>query len=152
MGLLRRAVDRCPSFGWAWVSIAMLEGLRGDPIRAVDACKVAERLNPRDPMPFRLHSAGCVANWARLDWPGVLANARLALLSADVSYIRALAVIAHAELGHPAEAGIATGVLRNRFPDFHIGGHATRIRRFENLCGVQRESWCRRLAEAGLPD
>lgn len=152
VGLLRRAVERCPSFGWAWVSIALLEAMRGDASRALDACTVATRLNPRDPMPFRLHSASCLAHWARHDWPRVLESARLALMSASISYIRALVIVAHAELGREAEVGAATALLRNRFPDFRIGGHAGRLRRFENLCGAPRDVWCRRLTEAGLPD
>src|SRR5690606_23996887 len=114
LGLLRRVVERCPSFGWAWTSVALLEGLRGDPGRALDACNFAERLNPRDPMHFRLHSARCVSHWARLDWPRVLESARLVLMSAKISYIGALVIVAHAEMGRAAEAEAATELLRQR--------------------------------------
>ena len=68
LGFLERAVERCPSFVWARVSIAMLEAMRRDPRHALEACLHAERLNPRDPMAFRLESARIVAYWALEDW------------------------------------------------------------------------------------
>lgn len=153
LGLRERAVEWCPSFGWAWVSIAMLEAMRRDPRRALDACLHAERLNPRDTMAFRLESARDVAHWALEDWARVLKHAHLALASApDLTYVRALVVVAHAELGQMEEARAARATLNERFPDFHIGYHSDRLERFEGLCGKPLEAWRERLTEPGLPE
>jgi adenylate cyclase len=152
LGLLHRSVARCPSLGWAWVSVALLEGLRGDPRRALEACAQAERLSPKDPMAFRLHSARAVAGWALGDWESVLKDARLVLASVPgLAYVRALQVIALAELGQMDEARTVAARLLDRFPDFRFVDNAARLRRFEAVRGAPLDAWNRRLKEIGLP-
>ncbi len=152
MSLVRGAVERCPSFGWAWVSIGMLEALFGDPRRALDACDRAERLNPRDPMAFRLHSARVVAHWALLDWESVLEHGlRTLAASPRISYVRALLVVGNAELGRHDAARAAAAILREQFPDFSIENHAERVDRMPGVRGAPVAAWRRRLREAGLP-
>jgi adenylate cyclase len=55
--LVERAIERCPSFAWAWESSAMMHAYRGDSEKAVERARHALRLSPNDPMAFRSHMA-----------------------------------------------------------------------------------------------
>lgn len=153
LGLLRGATERCPSFGWAWTSIAMLEALRGDPQRAFDPCEVATRLNPRDPMAFRTRSARVCALQAIGDWTGVLKEARaVAAMAPNVVWIWSIIVTSLGELGRPDDAREAAAALRERFPDFHVRRMLDVFGRMQNIGGRNGAVIERRLREAGLPD
>jgi adenylate cyclase len=51
--LVENATVQCPSFAWAWASLALLEYYFRSPERAIELGKTALRLNPRDPQSFR---------------------------------------------------------------------------------------------------
>jgi len=51
--LVEDATVQCPSFAWAWASLALLEYYIGSPERAIELGQTALRLNPRDPQNFR---------------------------------------------------------------------------------------------------
>ena len=153
LGLLRGAVERCPSFTWAWVSIGMLEGLQGDPHRAFEACDRAARLNPKDPMAFRTRSARACAHQAIGNWAGVLEEARaVAAIVPDVAWIHAVIITSLGELGRHAEAREAAANLRDRFPDFSVARMLEVVCRMRNMRGSNAETIEQRLRQAGLPD
>ncbi len=150
---LRGTIERCPSLVWAWVAVALLEAQHGDPTRAFEACDRAQRLNPKDPMAFRLHSARVVAHWALEDWAGMLEPARQALATAPtLAYMLAAVIVSLAELGRDAEAGAATAALVERVPGFRIAHVLDLLSRMRNFHGSNIEVWRRRLREAGIPD
>lgn len=153
LALLRGATDRSPSFSWAWASIAMLEGLHGDPHEAFEACDRAARLNPRDSMAFRTRSARAGAYQAVGDWAGVLSEARAVVAMApNVVWIWAMIITSLSELGRTTEAREAAAALRERFPDFCIRRMLEVFRRMRNMRGEHADLIEGRLREAGLPE
>ena len=50
---VEQALERCPSFAWAWVASALLHGFQGRFETAIERCQRALRLSLRDPLAFR---------------------------------------------------------------------------------------------------
>ena len=57
IALVEDATDQCPSFAWAWASLALLEFYFRSPERAIELGETAQRLSPRDPHSFRCEMA-----------------------------------------------------------------------------------------------
>ncbi len=55
--LVEDATVQCPSFAWAWASLALLEFYFRSPERAIKLSEIAQRLSPRDPQSFRCEMA-----------------------------------------------------------------------------------------------
>jgi len=55
--LVEDVTRQCPSFAWAWASLALLESYHGDARRAIELANTALRLSPRDPQSFRCEMA-----------------------------------------------------------------------------------------------
>jgi len=55
--MVEQATNQCPSFAWAWASLALLELYYRNPKRAIELGEIALRLNPRDPQSFRAEMA-----------------------------------------------------------------------------------------------
>ncbi|MDJ0947011.1 MAG: adenylate/guanylate cyclase domain-containing protein [Kiloniellales bacterium] len=62
LAMVERALDRCPSFAWAWVASAILHLCQGRFETAIERCERALRLSPRDPMAFRAQISRAFAN------------------------------------------------------------------------------------------
>jgi len=59
ISLVEEVTRQCPSFAWAWASLALLESYHGAPQRAIELAETALRLSPRDPQSFRCEMAIC---------------------------------------------------------------------------------------------
>lgn len=150
---LRAAVERSPNFVWALVSLAAQEAIRGDPHRAQELCVQAERLNPRDPMAFRLHSTRALASWAQCDWAALLDHAATTqALMPNLWNTRAHVIVGLAELGRTEEMRAAARDFKERFPEFRLATHAERLSKQKNLAGAPLDTWLKCLRAAGLPD
>jgi adenylate cyclase len=57
ISLVEDVTRQCPSFAWAWASLALLEAYHGDARRAIELANTALRLSPRDPQSFRCEMA-----------------------------------------------------------------------------------------------
>jgi adenylate cyclase len=57
IALVEEVTRQCPSFAWAWASLALLESYHGDARRAIHLAKTSLRLNPSDPQSFRCEMA-----------------------------------------------------------------------------------------------
>lgn len=55
--LVEDVTRQCPSFAWAWASLALLESYHGDARKAIELANTALRLSPRDPQSFRCEMA-----------------------------------------------------------------------------------------------
>jgi adenylate cyclase len=67
--LVEEATEQCPSFAWAWASLALLELYYRSPERAIELGEIALRLSPRDPQSFRAEMAiaGAYFNLHRIE-------------------------------------------------------------------------------------
>jgi adenylate cyclase len=150
---LRSVVDRCPNFVWAIVSLAAQEAIRGSAETAMDLCDRAERLNPKDPMAFRLHATRALASWAQCDWESLLTHATRTLgLMPNMWNMQAHTIVALTQLGRTDELQSATEAFKSQFPNFRLATHEERLSKQKNLAGAPLTTWVASLRAAGILD
>lgn len=151
--VLRSVVDRCPNFVWALVSLAAQEAIRGSAETAMDLCDQAERLNPKDPMAFRLHATRALASWAQCDWESLLTHATRTLsLMPNMWNMQAHRIVALTQLGRTDEMQSAADAFKSQFPDFRLATHEERLSKQKNLAGAPLTTWVANLRAAGVLD
>lgn len=151
--VLRSAVDRCPNFVWALVSLAAQEAIRGSAEIAMDLCDQAERLNPKDPMAFRLHATRALASWAQCDWESLLKHATRTLsLMPNMWNMQAHMIVALTQLGRTDEMQKAAEAFKSQFPDFRLATHEERLSKQKNLAGEPLYTWVASMRAAGILD
>ena len=152
LGLLRAAVERCPSFVWAWASLGMHQGHQHDPVEGLSACDEAIRLSPRDPMAFRAHLAKAAALFYAQRWDEVPAAARRALDINPANFAQwVFLVTALAAVGDESALMRARTELLTRFPEASITRFRQCFGQFRNYAR-QRDDLEARMRAAGLPD
>jgi adenylate cyclase len=80
ISLVEEVTLQCPSFAWAWASLALLESYHGAPQRAIELAQTALRLSPRDPQSFRCEMAICKSHLVLKQYERSLYYAELGLL------------------------------------------------------------------------
>lgn len=80
VSLVEEVTRQCPSFAWAWASLALLESYHGAPQRAIELAETALRLSPRDPQSFRCEMAICKSHLVLKQYERSLYYAELGLL------------------------------------------------------------------------
>lgn len=150
--LIREAAERCPSFGWAWVSIGMLSSLQVEPDLAIEACARAKRLSPRDPMAFRVDLAESAA-WKFAERYDMAAAAARRSLRGNPNLMPSHAYLVDAlmALGELDAARAAAAELLARYPNFTIGRFHNVVRGARQYARL-RQATEDRLRSAGLPD
>lgn len=151
-GLLRAAVERCPSFVWAWASLGMHQAHQHDPVEGLRACDEAIRLSPRDPMAFRAHLAKAAALFYAQRWDEVSAAARRALdINPAIFAQWMFLVTALADRGDVGALERARTELLTRFPEASIGRFRQCYGQFRNY--ARQCDWLEtRMRAAGVPD
>lgn len=151
--VLRSAVDRCPNFVWALVSLAAQEAIRGSAETAMDLCDQAERLNPKDPMAFRLHATRALASWARCEWESLLTHATRTLsLMPNMWNMQAHRIVALTQLGRSDDMQKAADAFKDQYPDFRLATHEERLSKQKNLAGAPLTTWVTSMRAAGILD
>ena len=79
LSLVEEVTRQCPSFAWAWASLALLESYHGAPQRAIELAETALRLSPRDPQSFRCEMAICKSHLVLKEYEKSLEYAELGL-------------------------------------------------------------------------
>ena len=77
--LVEEVTRQCPSFAWAWASLALLESYHGAPQRAIELAETALRLSPREPQSFRCEMAICKSHLVLNEYEKSLEYAELGL-------------------------------------------------------------------------
>ncbi len=150
--LLRDAVERSPSFMWAWASLGMQHAHHHDPEQGLGACEHAIRLSPRDPLAFRAHLARCAALFYVGRWDEVPAAARASLEinpNQFGSWVYLVAALADDRTG--VALSTARQQLMTRFPETTIGRFRQCYGHFRNYAR-QRDTLEARLRAAGVPN
>lgn len=151
--ILRSVVDRCPNFVWALVSLAAQEAIRGSAETAMELCDQAERLNPKDPMAFRLLATRALASWAQCDWESLLEHATRTLsLMPNMWNMQAHRIVALTQLRRADDLQRAAETFKTQFPDFRLATHEERLSKQKNLSGEPLTTWVASLRAAGIQD
>ncbi len=72
LGHVTRAIELCPNCVSAWGSSCLLNGMHGNTAVALKHGEEALRLNPRDPLSYRVHMGMALAFIVTLDWQRLL--------------------------------------------------------------------------------
>lgn len=147
MELVAGAAEQCPSFAWAWTSRSFLESFFGDPHRGLEFAERALRLNPRDPLIFRVYRAITTACIGTGDYQRALDMAREGLKyngSILALHLQKISALARMQRLDEARAE-ATSVLK-RHPDFRVSRFLEYRGRFNSSAGMADD-----LRASGLP-
>ncbi|MXN65860.1 adenylate/guanylate cyclase domain-containing protein [Stappia sp. GBMRC 2046] len=119
--LVQDATEQCPSFAWAWASLALLHLYYRSPEKAIELGKIALRLSPRDPQSFRAEMAiaGAYFNLDRFE--DCLSYAEESLRKAPkIQYFIVLKIVCLVQLGRVEEARLTARRYMERHPGFTI--------------------------------
>jgi len=149
--MVEEATDHCPSFAWAWASLALLELYYRSSERAIELAKIALRLNPRDPQSFRAEMAvaGAYFNLDRFD--ECLQYCERSLQKApDIQFFVIFRIVCLVQLNRLETARTAAERFIERHPRFTISrwGALTRSSPLPEKLAMMEEH----LHTAGLPD
>ena len=134
MSLLASAVDVCPSFAWAWVSRSYLETFYGDPKLGVEFGEVALRLNPKDPLIFRIYLALANPHLALGQNSEALDSADRGLRrNASIMGFRVLKALALKRMDRLEDARKEASALIARHPEFRIARFLKHAGKFSHL-------------------
>ena len=150
---VERAIQTCPNCVSAWGSSCLLNGMRGRSEIALEHGERALRLNPRDPMAYRLHYGMALAHIARRDWGGVLRSVeRARIFENSVVTFRVYEVAALQQLGKMERAAALAAKLSALEPGFTVSRFMARMLTPRALDPRLYEPMGPALVAAGLPD
>jgi len=148
MALVAGAVEQCPNFAWAWVSRSFLETFFGDPRLGLDFANVALRLNPRDPLIFRMYHALTIAHVTLGEYQNALDTACEGLkYNPNIAGMMLEKVLCLARLGRAEEARAEASNLVLRHPDFSVSRFLSHTGQFQCFTGASQD-----LLASGLPE
>ena len=123
--LLERAVEKCPSFAWAWTSASLLHGYRGNSETAIEYALTALRLSPNNPMAFRTYLALCFGHTSAGDFEASLDCAVRGLeLNPRATILMRFQMIALAHLGRLDEAKAVARRHMELAPGYTVANYA----------------------------
>ncbi len=148
--LVRRGLDAAPSLAWLWGSQGFLTLFNGDPTEALAAFDTAKRLDPRDPLSYRINIGTGMANILEGDFATAL-RAGLEALEQSPHNLAALRIVIMSCVEHGDEARVREYKKRllTLQPEFRIGAWLDRHPVRNN---ARSEQFRKSLRKAGLPD
>jgi adenylate cyclase len=122
LGHVTRAIEVCPSCNSAWGSSCLLNAYRGDTNVALQHGETALRLNPRDPLSYRVHNGMMWAFVFDADWDKVLdCMERVRPFMNQVQVFRIMEIAAQVNLGRLERARALAERLLALDPGFSVG-------------------------------
>ena len=119
--LVEDATVQCPSFAWAWASLALLEYYFRSPERAIELGQTALRLNPRDPQSFRCEMAIAGAYFVLDRFEECLKYCEQGLQKApDIQFFILWRIVCLAQLDRIEQARVVGQRFIERHPSFTI--------------------------------
>ena len=149
--LVEGATEQCPSFAWAWASLALLEYYYRSPERAIEIGEIALRLNPRDPQNFRSEIAIAGAYFVLNRFEECLKYCEQGLQKApDVQIFIVFRIVCLVQLDRIEEARLVAQRFIERHPNFTISrwNALTRSSSDASQIATLQEA----LRKVGLPD
>jgi len=146
--LIERALSLNPNLTIAWFLSGWTKILEGEPQAAIEHFARAMRLNPLDPLSYRMYTGTAAAHFlaGRYDEASRWAENALREQPSDVSSLR-IAAASYALAGRSSEAKRAMARMRELDPEFHMSDFAQVVpfRRAEDI-----ERYKEGLRKAGL--
>ncbi|CUH45865.1 adenylate/guanylate cyclase domain-containing protein [Ruegeria atlantica] len=129
LDLVEQAIDKSPSFAWAWASSSLLYSYIAAADQALERARVALRVSPRDPFAFRTYIAVSLANIVKGDYEALLRSGDKGISlnprAINFHYHRAIAL---AQLGRMNEAENARNLVLEIDPGFRISEYISYCR------------------------
>jgi Flp pilus assembly protein TadD len=118
----RRAIELNPNFSNGYSELGRSLAAVGQPQQAIEACRTALRLNPRDPSNWERHDTLAVAHFTAGDYEASLREARTAVQGRP-ELPEGLIILAAAasKLGEVEEAQRAISQCVTRWPGIRLG-------------------------------
>jgi adenylate cyclase len=147
--LVEDATVQCPSFAWAWASLALLEYYFRSPERAIELGQTALRLNPRDPQSFRSEMAIAGAYFALNQFEECLKYSEQGLQKApDIQFFIVFRIVCLVQLDRIEQARVVGQRFIERHPKFTVSHWSVLTRGAPDTRTVTMED---ALRKAGLP-
>jgi adenylate cyclase len=148
--LVEDATVQCPSFAWAWASLALLEYYFRSPERAIELGQTALRLNPRDPQSFRSEMAIAGAYFVLNRLEECLKYSEQGLQKAPgIQFFIVFRIVCLVQLDRIEQARVVGQRFIERHPKFTVSRWSAQTRGAPNTrTGTMEDA----LRKAGLPD
>jgi adenylate cyclase len=151
MRLVEEATVQCPSFAWAWASLALLELYYRDAARAIELAKIALRLNPRDPQSFRAEMAIAGAYYNLDQFEQCLKYCEQSLSKApDIQFFIVFRIACLVHMNRLEEAHTVAQRFIERRPNFTVSRWGALTRSSPDASKIARMKEA--LLKAGLPE
>ena len=148
-----RAIELCPNCNSAWGSSCILHGMHGDTARALEHGETALRLNPRDPLSYRVHMGMMLAFIVERQWGRVLdCIERVRPFMNQVQVFRVNEIAALANLGRLDRARRLAEQLSALNPGFTVSRFRENRRRVRAMAPGGYEPLYEGLLAAGVPE
>lgn len=148
-----QAIELCPNCNSAWGSSCLLNAMRGSTAVALEHGETALRLNPRDPLSYRVHIGMMLACVVAQDWERALEcveRARPFRNQVLVFRVNEIAALVH--LGRHERAETMAKKLLALNPGFTVGHYRENRRRVRAMRPGGWEPIYEALAAAGVPE
>jgi len=148
--LVEDATVQCPSFAWAWASLALLEYYYRSPERAIELGETALRLSPRDPQSFRSEMAIAGAYFLLNRFEECVKYSEQGLRKyPDIQFFIVFRIVCLVQLGKMEQARVVGQRFIERHPNFTISSWRALTR---DAPDTRTASMGDALRKAGLPD
>lgn len=153
LSLVDRVVETSPNCVSAWGSSCLLHGFRGDAEKAHTHAKEALRLNPHDPLNYRVHMGVSLSQIAAAQWRGLKETAqKVRAFHNTVTVFRLNELVAEMALGNTDRAQELARIHLTREPEFTVSAFRKMRARIRIAKPGLYDTYYTMLAAAGIPE
>ncbi len=153
LSLVDQVVERSPNCVSAWGSSCVLHGLMGQAQTAQAHAREALRLNPNDPLNYRVHMGISLSQIAEGNWRDLRETAqKMRAFHNTVTVFRLNELVAEMALGNESRARELARIHMSREPDFSVSMFRHMRARISVAKPEIYDAYYKMLAAAGIPD
>ena len=153
LSIVDRAIQTCPNLASAWGSSCILRALMGDTSTALAHAAEALRLNPADPLGYRVYMGISLSHIATHNWRALRETSdRVRAFHNSVSIFRLNEIVAEMALGNIDRAKELARYHMMREPDFSVSLFRTMRTQIRITKPGIYDAYYQHLAAAGMPE
>ncbi|MCG7522505.1 adenylate/guanylate cyclase domain-containing protein [Ruegeria sp. Ofav3-42] len=153
LSLVDRVIETSPNCVSAWGSSCLLHGLMGEAQVAQAHAREALRLNPNDPLNYRVYMGISLSQIAEENWRGLKETAqKMRAFHNTVTVFRLNELVAEMALGNAGRATELARIHMSREPDFSVSMFRDMRTRISIAKPEIYDAYYTMLAAAGIPD
>lgn len=153
LSLVDRVVETSPNCVSAWGSSCLLHGLMGEAQVAQAHAREALRLNPNDPLNYRVYMGISLSQIAEENWRGLKETAqKMRAFHNTVTVFRLNELVAEMAVGNAGRATELARIHMSREPDFNVSMFRDMRARISIAKPEIYDAYYSMLAAAGIPD